>query len=195
MVTCRDIIGAAFRQARVYGAGEDPSSEDAADGLFVLQSMYDGWVSTGAFGDFTEVYKTAAYTAKEGERVVTDGAPVITIPTTFSDGSDDYGGGTGTRRAPKELSVIQVVNRTAGTTETHIYYNGAWEELEGLTLNSPAPLAYYGKAGLAACLALEMADYFGSQVGMGVGRMAARFMAAFRDRRIASNDRGTADYY
>lgn len=188
MATVRDIVTDAYRVSGIIGITATPSSEEADFGLTGLQSMFQSWIGNAMFGEFTDKYKTAAYTALEGERVTTSGSPTITRPTTYEDGGIEYGDGSGERRAPRELSVIQVIDTTAGTEATYIFDRGAWVEIEALTLNSTCPLADYGERGLAMCLAMELCAIpaFNGQVTPGVMRGAGAFKSAVRGRRYAT---------
>tara|TARA_R110000772_G_scaffold89304_1_gene185095 strand:+ start:9791 stop:10384 length:594 start_codon:yes stop_codon:yes gene_type:complete len=188
MATVRDIVKDAFRVAGVIPMGEDPTAAEAEFGLLTLQSMIDSWISNAMFGEWTDVYKTAAYTALEGERVSTTGSPTITRPATYEDGGLEYGDGTGTRRAPKELAAIQVSDATAGTVVTYIFDRTAWVEIETLTLDTTCPLAGYGERGLAANVAVELCSIpaFGVQATQGLLRSASAFKTAVRGRRMVT---------
>jgi hypothetical protein len=115
------------------------------------------------------------------------------LPTTLSDSSGIYGDGTGQRRAPYELAAIAVVQD--GAELSYIWDGSAWVELNSLTLNSAAPLAKYGEAGLAAYFALHYAEMFGSQIGAGTKKLADRFISAMRTRRNRANPRAQAEFY
>lgn len=164
MTTCRDIIKRAYQMVGIVALGEEPTAEEAEYGLEVLQTMYDGWVERGMFGRLKDVYKTANYTAQEGERVITPAA-TITLPTTIDDGEV---------RAPRNLSCI--VKIVAGVQTSHVYHRGQWVTLGGLALASDAPFAERGAIGLAACVAQMMGDTFaGAAVGDATVRMANQF--------------------
>lgn len=185
MATVLDTITDAYRVAGILPLDEDPESEEATFALSGLQSMFQSWVANGMFGLLTDVYKTAAYTAKEGERVTHPGSVTITLPDTYEDGGDEYGDGTGSRRAAKELSVIQVVDSNTDATTTYIYDRSQWVEIETLATTDTCPLSGYGQRGLAACLAIELCALpaFGAQVTPGLLRSANAFKAAVRSRR------------
>lgn len=154
MATCRDVIYRAYRLAGIVGLGDDPDAEEADFGMDALQSMFDAWVSGGMFGRLTDVYKTVAYTAKEGERVHTSGSPTITIPDTYAEDGE-----AGTDRAPYDLSLIEV--QDGATRNRWLYDRNDWVDLVGLTLGSTCPLADRGINGFAASLAMEIAGPFG----------------------------------
>lgn len=47
MSSSAQIVARALRRIRVIGSGEDPSAEDAADGLSALNAMIAGWQADG----------------------------------------------------------------------------------------------------------------------------------------------------
>ena len=47
MSSSAQIVARALKRLRVIGAGEDPSAEDAADGLAALNAMIAGWKADG----------------------------------------------------------------------------------------------------------------------------------------------------
>jgi hypothetical protein len=87
MTTVRDIITFGLKLARITSPGEDPTDDEAADGLFALQGMFDAWVNDGMFGRLTDVYKEEAYEAAEWERVVS--TSTVTRPTTITNDGDE----------------------------------------------------------------------------------------------------------
>lgn len=171
MTTCRDIVTRAYRMAGIIGLSESPETSEAEEGLVALQSMFDTWVAGGMFGRLTDVYKTAAYTAREGERVHTSGSPTITIPSTYAQDGEE-----GTDRTPYDLSLIEV--QDGATRNVWVYDRSAWVDLKGLTLSSTCPFAERGESGLAACLAITLADTFGAPIGRSVSSAAAAYRQA-----------------
>lgn len=170
MPTCRDIITAALRQARIISPGETPEAEEIDDGLFCLQGMYESWVETGMFGRLADVYKTADYNGLEGEAVTIAGGNVTVASTFAEDGS------TGTDRAPYDLSCIRVFDRDVSTYSTQVYDRFQWVSLTSLTLDAEAPLASRGRDGLAACLAERYVEQFGAgAISTSILRLANNF--------------------
>ena len=167
MPTCRDIITRALRKAKVYAAGETPSADDINDGLDELKNLYEQWGSNGMFGRLADVLADDDYEASPNERITATDSAVITIPTVFEDGGEDY--------PPYDTAFIEVVDTVAVTVQRYIYENGAWVELSNLSLDDEAPLAGKGQGGLSACLAVAYAEEFGATVGPGVQRQAASF--------------------
>lgn len=152
-ITCRDIISDGLRLGRVVGIGRTPRASEAAEGLKVLQGMYDGFVVNGMFGRLTDVFTDEDYTANEWERIYNDGA-TITIPTTITNDGDE--------RAPYDLSCIVVM--ASGVPTNRVYSGGAWRTLSDLTLDSDAPFSERDRTGLAALFALYYTEAFGSQL-------------------------------
>lgn len=186
MVTCRDIITRALRKARVYAAGETPSDDDMTDGLDELQNLYEQWISNGMFGRLSDVLTNDDYEAAPNERVtITAGA--VTIPTTIDDDGTDF--------PPFDMAAVEVVDTAAETVTRYLYANGAWVEISGLGLDDEAPLAHRGRSGLAACLALSLAEEFGAEVGAGVVRQAASFKTGLSLKYGGDAQRTAPDYF
>lgn len=86
--------------------------------------------------------------------------------------------------APRDGCPIVISDEVGGNTR-HWLYNGVtkrWESPEDmLTLDSDAPRSV-DHVGLAACLALELADSFGREVGTLTARQASRFQIAMTHR-------------
>jgi hypothetical protein len=163
MPTCRDIITHALRQGRVTSS---PTAKEMAWGLTELQSLYDQWFSAGMFGRLRDRIESGDYEAQVGDRVrLTDGA-TATLPESLED--DD-------EAPPYEAGAIEFINVDDGTTERHVFDNGAWVEIGALALDDEAPLASRGQAGLAACLSLTLSEAFGSQPGPFTVRQAGAF--------------------
>lgn len=163
MTTCRKIITTAYRMSNVIGAGDNPSSEEADEGMEELQSLYDLMVSNRAFGDLREVFATADAEAEENTRITKDTGVSITLPTTIVNGDT---------RAVKDLACVEIVG-----TGASVFDNGAWVALYGLTLDSAAPLAHRGKNGLSAMLGESLAARHGVALVPQYVRMARNFNA------------------
>ena len=166
-ITCRDIISDGLRLGRVVGIGRTPRAAEAAEGLKVLQGMYDGMVANGMFGRLTDVYTAEAYTANEWERITADNATVTVPATIINDGPE---------RAPYDLACVSVV--TDGTVTNVVYSGGQWEVLTDLALDDRAPFATRDRAGLAALFALNYVEAFGGQLSPMWTRRALRFQGS-----------------
>lgn len=177
MITCRDIITLGLQQARIVPLGREPKAKEADAGMTVLQSLYDSMFADGPLGPFTEVYATSAYTAKENERIVTNGA-VITIPQTITEGSET--------RKPYDLTAVIVINGSA--QENNVFSLGRWQTAHDLTLNSEAPLAERDKAGLAALFAMEFAEMFGAELPPRTTARGFRFKGAISQKLATKRD-------
>lgn len=167
MATCNDIVRRALQMTGIVAMGDVPSADEAEFGMEALQTMYDAWVEGGMFGRLNDVYKTAAYEAKEQDRVIAPAGVVVTLPTLIEGVEGD--------RAPRELSCIVTI--IDGVQTSKIYHKGAWLGLNGLELTDDAPLADRGTFGLAAALALMIAETFQQgSVSASVASMARQFI-------------------
>jgi hypothetical protein len=192
MATCRDIIKAAFKRARISGDLDEVSPREMARGLQVLQDVYLGLVGSGAFGRFNDVLVTAAYTAKEQDRILvnTESAVSITYPQTVADEAAEGG-----YRPPRDGAAIMTTDVYSTDIVIHIYdaAYAAWTLVEGLTLDSYAPLAVRYRAGLEARLAVRLAEEHGvavtpelrRQEGQGILALVSRYDAPRRDLEAA----------
>lgn len=185
MATCRDTITRGLQMAGVIALGDEATSSEADMGMDVFQSLYDSWFEAREFGTLEDVYKTSDATAKEQERITTPSGVVVTLPDTIGTGA--------AARAPYLLSSVQTV--IGGAKSNFIFEHSGWVTLEGLTLNSAAPLSSFGDMGLAACLALHWTGLFGGQIPPGSKLLSDRFVAAFRTAREAAHPPISVDYY
>lgn len=149
MTTCRDIITHGMKLARILSPGEPAQAEEAADGLFVLQGMFDAYANGGMFGRLTDVLKDSDYEAKEWERVVS--SATVTLPATIGEGTEE--------RPPYDLAAIEKVE--SGVRSFWIYDRSGWVRIDNLTLDTICPLAARGRDGLAAAFAVRFVGLFG----------------------------------
>lgn len=187
MPTCRDTITRALRKVRAYSAGEEPSASDMNDGMEELQSLYEHWASNGMFGRLTDVSVAGDYTAGEFERVTLTETGTVTIPTSFDDGGDSL--------PPYDMSYIEVVDIILQTVTRYLYDAGQWVEIGALTLDDEAPLASKGRGGLAACLAMAIAEEYGESVGPATMRQAAAFKTGLSLKLGGDAPRTAPDYF
>lgn len=184
MPTCRNIITAAFRKGRVYGPGEDPTSEDMSDGLDELQSLYETWGSNGMFGRLTDTLQSGDYEAEPFQRIqISDGT--VTLPTEQPD--DD-------EAPPFAMSFIEVIDTTNETVARYLYENGEWIDIAALALDDEAPLAGRGKMGLAACLTMQM-DSWNAEILPSTMRQAASFKTGLSLKLGSSAQRTGPDWF
>jgi len=200
MTTCRELITAAYRKARVRGRGDTLDAEEAADGLFALQSFYDEMVGEGVFGRLTDVVITAAYEADEQERVFnTDldggGEPwTVTLPVEIEDGFATDGA-----RPPRDLALVVIAG---DPVQNYVYSSqlGAWVSLTGvagagLTLEQDAPLAERGADALACLFAAFIAEENGKTIGPVTAARAMAFRSRLTHRPSAEHVPTQAEYF
>jgi hypothetical protein len=185
MTTCRDVIQRAFRKIKIYSPGETVSADDAADGLEELQSLYESWGSNGMFGRLSDRIETADYEAEPFQRITISGG-TVTLPTSLVE--DDT-------LPPYALSFIEVIDTDAETVTRYLYENGAWVEIGALSLDDEAPLANRGPAGLAACLAINLAEEYGGEIGPMTARQAGSFKTGLSLKLGSDAPRTGPDYY
>lgn len=188
MTTCADVIARAYAALGVVGLGETSEAEESAYAMPALQSLFDTWVANGMFGRLTDVYKTSAYTAKEGERVHTSGSPTITIPTTYA-----YDGTIGADRPPYDLSLIEV--QDGNTRNRWLYDRSAWVDIAGLATSDTCPLAERGLHGLACCLADLIAGPTRGQLTPEDKAAAFSFKQALSYKTGSARPPRTAEYF
>jgi hypothetical protein len=182
MATCRDIITRALRKIGEVSEGQPAANAYAAtNALATLQAWYEDGFNGGMFGRFSEVIATEDYEAGEFERIRKDAAITVTIPDAITDDE------TGEERPPVDLCPIAVVED--GADPQYSLYDaiaGAWVRLDGLTLDSDAPLSTRGADGLACVLAALIADEFGGKVGQITVSRATHFRMALVSRHAAA---------
>lgn len=175
MATCGAVINSALRKLGKLSAGREARSTDAQDALESLRSMYRSWIDSGAFGRLRDVVPTADYTAGENERVFrqTDAVTSIDLPALVSDvlpGPWQYGerwvpNPTENRneRPPRDTSVVVISDAFTGETQEYLYdgTQKLWQSIGGLGLTDQAPLSRRDHDGLAASLAVRIADEYG----------------------------------
>jgi hypothetical protein len=174
MATCREIITDAARKVGEVSEGRPaPTSYTADNFLAVLQAWYEQSVNTGLFGRLNDVLVSADYTAKEFDRITLDGAPTITYPSTITD--------CGTTRSPLDLALIV----TAGASPEYRLWDAnlaSWVRLDGLTLDSVAPLSLRGRDGLASLLAAMVIEDYGEEPRPILTGRAGRFLSTISAR-------------
>lgn len=199
MATCSSIINRALRKLGRLGAGRDARTNDAQDALDALRGLYTAWIASGAFGRLADVVVTGDTTAYEGQRIVRpigvtaeitlpDFVPVCINPLPYNRERDVYDGvfeaTDGNNRPPKDGGVIVIADQATGTIATWIYDGGVkiWRQVDTLALTDEAPMSTADPEGLAACLAIEVADQFGADPNPFTANAARRFYAAMLSR-------------
>lgn len=175
MSTAKDIVRRALRLTGELVSGQQPSGSAAADGLELLQGLILDMPGLIMNGYWREESASTAVTAKEGRRYTVTAPGVITLPVTVTD--------DGCTRPPHDLAKVQIVG-TAANLGTWIYSatKGAWGKVEDLTISSELPFGPEDDAGLAAQLAVEMADEYGETAVVGP-RTVARAQKSARSMR------------
>lgn len=192
MATCNEIIADALKLARIIPSGSVPTTDEYADGLIALQSMFDGWRTAGMFGELEDVYLIAGESdvAEEGKRYFTETGATLTTPTSV------YLDSLGDTRQPRDLALYESLTE-AGTQAAKIYDRTAWVDVIGLTGAGDCPLSDRDRHGLAACLVTfgGLGDMFGAEPGQGVVAKAKNFLRNIMGKHGSTQDRGTVDYY
>lgn len=165
MATVRDIVTRALRMTGVIDREDDPTAAELRDGMTVLQTLYDGWLTGGMFGRLTDVYESGSYEAEEGQRVFLDSG-TLTLPTLIDN-----------ERKPRDLVAIEAFV-TGGARTAYIWDRTAWVQINDLDDDAAAPLADRGSNGLAACVAVAYVEEFGGQVGPGTLMQCRNFKMA-----------------
>lgn len=189
--TVRDILTAAARKLNVVDLlGTDLEAGEAETCLQTALGAYEELVNAGSFGRMKDVLAESDYTAREYDRVRYTGSIVITIPTTITDRC------TGKQRSPYDLSPI-IVTKAATAPQISLYdaLLGQWVRLDGLTLDSPAPLARRGRDGLACWLAVKIADVFGASIPQATVKGSGLFMAALLSKANSPRVETVAEYF
>lgn len=187
MSTALDIVRRALRSMGALRRGKEPTGADQADGLERLQSLILAMPGLIQNGRWCERAKSAAYTAKEGERITVTGAVTITLPLTVTDCE------TGCTRPPKDLARVYVLGADAvvdysgdedGAAGLWVYSAtlGAWARADGLTIDDDMPFGAEDDEGLAAQLAVNMVDEYGGGISARTAALAQNSARSFRAR-------------
>jgi hypothetical protein len=190
MATCLDIITYAMKLAKILPSGGTPSAAETEDGLACLQSLYDGFVTGGMFGELEDVYLDADDTAEEGKRYY------VPSGVTLTDATSEYIDAYGDTRQPRDLAIYESLT-SAGVRAVKLYDRTEWVDLLDLATTDVAPLSGRGAMGLAACLATAGAfiDMFGGEIGPGTALLAGQFVKNIMGKVGSTQDRPGADYY
>lgn len=192
MATCQEVVTAALRLSRVIGVGASPTSSESDRGMECLQSLYDGWVTGGMFGELEDVYLEESDTALEGKRYF--------VPTgyTLTDAASIYVDEDGAVRQPRDLALYESLTQ-AGTRAVKLYDRTDWVAMTGLALASTAPLSNRGLMGLAAVLATSgaFAAIFGANALMDpdIRALASNFLRNIVGKHGSTQDRSGSSFY
>lgn len=173
MSTCLDIVRRAMRLA----AGETgvPTGRDAADAMQRLQSVILGLPGFLHNGSWRDRFVSDAYTAKEFDRITVTAPGAVTLPTTITCDGDT--------RLPLDLAKVQILG-TADNAGLWLYSvsKGAWGLASGLGLEDESPFGDEDDDGLAAQLAVVLADEFGGAITAPTIQAANASKASLRSR-------------
>lgn len=198
MKTARDVITLSLKKIGVLRSGGEASASDAADALASLASLYEEWISQGAFGRVRDVVVSVAGEATAYPSVhineMVDGVS-IDLPSVVPYDYwytwrpyRDYGwglnvplGGDDGYNVPRDKSVIRITSSENTTRATYIYDGTIqrWMRIDTLDLDGEAPLSARGFDGLASVLAVRLTELFGSELaGPQTLRSANRYSVA-----------------
>lgn len=184
-ITIRDVGTRAFRKLGVLRAGGTMQSEDAAEALASLISLYGEWITAGTFGRVANIplSKTGTFTAGTNMHlnVTTDEPVTIDLPKTveacFWDNwrpERDYGWGLNIpydpagNAMPRDKSVVMITRQAPNDERATYVYDATiqrWMRVdESLGLEDEAPLSARNSDGLAAVLAVKMSDQYGAEL-------------------------------
>lgn len=191
MNSCKSVITLALSKLGIAGGDKVPRQADLELGLTTLKSVYRNLISSGALGRAKPRIVDSHTVANENDRIlrVAGATGTVELPQTVtghatSCGDYDYGirGANDNRpRPPRNGSFVVINDAQTGETGEYIYdsYRNAWTTISDLSLDdekairdsdgtlleirtSVAPLSD-DLNGLAALLALKLADHFGAQ--------------------------------
>lgn len=224
MNSCKSVITLALSKLGIAGGGKAPRQTDLELGLTTLKSVYRNLISSGALGRAKLRIIDCHTVAHENDRIlrVAGATGTVELPFTVTGhpigcGDYDYGirGAYDNRpRPPRNGSFVVVNDAQNGETGEYIYdgHRNAWTTISDLSLDdktavrdgegtlleirtSVAPLSH-DMNGLAALLAMKLADHFGQQPHPLTVRDSNRFESSlvngFGD---PDEDRATGQYW
>jgi len=184
MVTTRDIITSALKKLGVLRAGGSASDGAATDALSSLSSFYQELITNGTCGRVSDIPINGPFSATAGINQhineLNDETVTITLPDTVPYNywytwrpCRDYGwglnvplGGDDGSNVPPDKSIIRITSKFNDDRATYIYDGTIqrWMRIDNLTLDSEAPLSARNSDGLAAVMALRLADQYGDSL-------------------------------
>ncbi len=208
MASCNQVCTLALSKLGIAGGTKRPRDADLSLALQTLQSLYRSLIDGGALGRPRPVVMDGDYTARENDRILRRSGDIefpqlvseeIGFPSCgLYDGSYDYGQATSAycQRPPRNGAFVVVNDAVSGNSFEVVYdgYKGRWITIGDLTLDdntevrdangvllevrtSDAPLSS-NINGLAALLALQLADHFVATPSPLTVRDANRFESA-----------------
>lgn len=177
MSTAKDIVRRALRLIGELTSGQQPTGAPAADGLERLQGLILDMPGLMQNGYWRETAANTAVTAKEGHRYTVTAPGVITLPLTVTHDTHT--------RPPRDLAKVQIVG-VAANKGLWLYSatKAAWGKADGLALGDELPFGTEDDEGLAAQLAVNMSDEYGTTTVLGPRTLAKAQQSArsFRAR-------------
>lgn len=196
-VTCRDTITSALKKVGVLRAGGSASDGAATDALSSLSSYYQELITNGSVGRIRNIPISAEFDGNSGVNqhinVLTDEAVTIDLPATVPYSywytwrpCRDYGwglnipmGGDTGDNVPPDKSIVRITDQFGDGRATYIYDGTIqrWMRIDALTLDDEAPLSARNSDGLAAVMALRLADQYGDTL---ISQMTVRAAASYK---------------
>ena len=193
MQTNRDIITSALKKLGVLRAGGSASDGAATDALSSLSSYYQELITNGTCGRVRNIPISRSFDGNSGVNqhinVLTEDSVVIDLPSVVPYDYwntwrpwRDYGwglnipfGGDDGDNVPPDKSVVRITSEFNSDRATYIYDGTIqrWMRIDELTLDDEAPLSARNSDGLAAVLALRLADQYGDTLISQATPMAA----------------------
>lgn len=175
-MTLEDVARRAYRLAGYLKFDDEPTPSEFANALQAVQGVY--YEVLVQFAPLKDVRISAAYTAKENERVFNsaDDPYIVTLPEEIADtdATDGY-------RPPENGAVVEVAG---ATHQAYVYVShyGAWKQLHGLSLSDAQPLGPAHDQDVSAMLAVRLAPEIPSQLPPATISLAEAGRKAIRHR-------------
>lgn len=194
MALARDIIRRALRLIGVLRSGAQPGGSDASDGLERLQGLILAMPGLNQNGRWNEVsVKTGTYSAHPGDRVTVTLPGVVTLPALIDPLALNWDWGNyGTQfgwdglnpRPPLDLTRVMIIGGANPGTWLYSATKGAWAKANGLAIGTELPFGPEDDGGLAAQLAVTLAEEYGlaEDVGPRTVALAAQSARAIKAR-------------
>lgn len=189
MATCRYTIKRALQKLAIIAPGNDPEASEAETGLAVLQGLFDGWGSGGMFGRVVN-----GLAGIDPDTVVTTALPEVGAPVELPILVRDI---DGEEVPPPDLAYAENVNATTSVRRAYLFDGrmAKWVRVDALTLDSECPLSRRNSEGMAAVLAMTMAEDFGVTPGPLLMRQSGQFLFGMSARYGEKRREGTAAYF
>jgi hypothetical protein len=205
VASCLTIVNSSLRKLGVLASGREARPVDRDDALQQLRDLYRQLISQGAFGRLRDVIPLVNYTAFGNERIFRNQSATlqITLPQTVANfpywldrGIYGYRNEpspsalTADKTTPRDCSVVSIVDAFIPGIFDFIYDGQMklWQGIYDLTITSEAPLSFRDPQGLAAYLAVQMADETSGTLGPSTVRQASSFLTQISSRFSAPSE-------